>query len=350
MKRIHILTGKTGSGKTTGLREWVNKYKHYVPVSGLLSPVINGKRFFEDVSSGELFPMESADTDAVKVGRYSFSPDAFNKAGSILNKSLTGKDQWVIVDEFGKLELENKGLDPFISPLIKSQDDTNLLLVIRESLVNDFLKKYSLSDKDFRYFSFQNPAVPAWILAGGMNKRMGKVKALLKFGEETLIERLIKQLNKYFTEVNIISNDPEKYSFTGLNVYEDIIRGHGPLSGIHSVLKNSAHYSNVILSSDMPLIPDDLFRYLSDNFDKGMLLFREDKYIEPFPGLYTKEALSMLESHFLTNTGKSIYEVLSSSGNLKLLNALECDFYKPGIFLNMNTPADYEKVLEILKV
>jgi molybdenum cofactor guanylyltransferase len=345
MKKIYLLSGNTGSGKTTKLREWVNKYKGHISVSGLTAPVINGKRFFEDIGTGETFLLETSDTaDSVTVGRYTLSKRSFEKAREILTRKVPGNG-WLIIDEFGKLELKDEGLNPVISGIMNSAENLNLLIVIRESLIEDFLKKYSVSDYDI--FNYQNPSVAAWILAGGENKRMGMVKALLKFGNETLIERTIKQLKKFYINISISSDSPEKFSFTGLNTVEDIIKGFGPVSGIHSILQYSDKDYNLILTCDMPLFSDALLKYLSD-FSSEQVIFRDEKYIHPFPGIYSKEILPLLNSYFESGERKSIYKILSSVNKLKIIDINKETDFSINNFFNMNTPEDYIQALKFL--
>ena len=55
-KEVYILTGTIHSGKSSTLAKWCNTRND---VFGILSPVENDKRFFQDISNGEKFPMEA---------------------------------------------------------------------------------------------------------------------------------------------------------------------------------------------------------------------------------------------------------------------------------------------------
>ena len=52
-KTVFILTAPIQSGKTTSLTEWI---KNKTNVAGILTPVINGKRVFQNIKTGEQFP------------------------------------------------------------------------------------------------------------------------------------------------------------------------------------------------------------------------------------------------------------------------------------------------------
>ena len=74
------------------------------------------------------------------------------------------------------------------------------------------------------------------ILAGGKSSRMNyNNKALLSYKEKKFIEYII-EAGKDYKEIIIISNNLQEYKGFNLRVVEDIYKGNGPLSGIHSAL------------------------------------------------------------------------------------------------------------------
>ena len=144
-KSIFILTGKIHSGKTTALAKW-SAGKN---AAGIIQPVINGERFFIDLSNGKKIRMTGKEEEEkIKLGEYVFSVSAFSEARKILSKSLELNSEWIIADEFGKLEMIDSGLEPAISELIKrvmKAGDKKLLIVVRDYLLNEFLRKENLS-------------------------------------------------------------------------------------------------------------------------------------------------------------------------------------------------------------
>ncbi len=145
---IFILTGKIHSGKTTAVAEWSKTKK----AGGILQPVINGERFLVDLSSEEKFKMNAENNEeSISIGDYVFSASAFLRARSVLNNSFYSDAEWLIADEFGKLEMNDAGLEPAVSELllkVKNTGGKKLLIIIRDYLVNDFLKKENLSPAD----------------------------------------------------------------------------------------------------------------------------------------------------------------------------------------------------------
>lgn len=146
--KIYILSGKVNSGKTTAISEWSKKIFN---CGGILQPKINGKRFLVDIRTGEKKLLsvsdQTAKRDVISVGKYSFSYSAFDWAQKVLRKEMVNEPPWLIIDEYGKLELKGLGLEPVIGMLIDSiskSKRTDLIIVIREYLVDNFLKKYEL--------------------------------------------------------------------------------------------------------------------------------------------------------------------------------------------------------------
>ena len=73
------------------------------------------------------------------------------------------------------------------------------------------------------------------VLAGGQSRRMGRDKALLPLGDQTLIERVIAATRPLGYPCFIVG-DPATYTHLGLPVHPDRHPGLGPLGGLHTAL------------------------------------------------------------------------------------------------------------------
>jgi nucleoside-triphosphatase THEP1 len=148
-KSINILTGQKHSGKTTAIQQWIAGKDS---VAGILSPIIANQRQFQLIPSGEVFLMESVDEQepAFYIGRYRFSIAAFEKAIrhvlTINKESIT----YLVLDEIGPLEMKEEGFDPILKQLILNRHQANyeLLLVIREGMIEAFINHYGLVKED----------------------------------------------------------------------------------------------------------------------------------------------------------------------------------------------------------
>lgn len=117
---------------------------------GILTPIINHKRCFYNVSNGQIFNMEyenNTNDDAVNIGKYSFSQKGFNRANLILQNINVLENKLIIVDEIGPLELQQKGLHDSIVFLLQKKT-SQLLFVIREGLVDDVIDYFKMNKKD----------------------------------------------------------------------------------------------------------------------------------------------------------------------------------------------------------
>lgn len=151
---IYILTGHIRTGKTTALLNWS---KNRSDVDGVLCPDDeNGKRYFLKIISQEKIPLEVEDnsqaeqSEIIQVGHFKFLKSAFESANDYLISS--GKKRisnYIIIDELGKLELQNEGLHASAEKLVKTfetNETHHLVLVVRSSLLDEIIQKYQISN------------------------------------------------------------------------------------------------------------------------------------------------------------------------------------------------------------
>jgi molybdopterin-guanine dinucleotide biosynthesis protein A len=142
------------------------------------------------------------------------------------------------------------------------------------------------------------------ILAGGRSSRFGSNKALALLEGETLIGRACRVLSSLFDEVIIITNRPEEYDFLAFKKFPDIYPGSGPMSGIHSALKNTGTVAVFTAACDMPLLDERLIRFMAGLFVEeqrrqgplpAAIIPRFEGRLQPLHAIYTKRALPALE-------------------------------------------------------
>src|SRR5579864_7660672 len=90
----------------------------------------------------------------------------------------------------------------------------------------------------------------AFVLAGGHSSLMGEDKALLKFGDRSLLQHALSITGELGGRAYIVG-PKQRYAEFG-EVIEDIYQGCGPLAGIHAALNVTRTALNLILSVDMP--------------------------------------------------------------------------------------------------
>ena len=193
------------------------------------------------------------------------------------------------------------------------------------------------------------------ILAGGKSARMGKNKALLEIKGEKLVERTHNLLRTIFPRVIIITNTPEEYTFLKIPVFRDFFEYRGPLAGIHSGLIHSETELNFVISVDMPLITESIINYIADfPTEKPITVCKADGYFQQLAGKYSKSLIPLAEK-LLTSSNEenssqkyNVSSLLEISG-AEIIEAESLDFYRKGMFYNMNRPEDYKFMLSYLE-
>jgi len=193
------------------------------------------------------------------------------------------------------------------------------------------------------------------ILSGGKSQRMGTNKSLLKFGEQTAIERVRDMMSPLFEKVNLITNEPELYQFLNLEMHQDILKGSGPISGIHTALKVSENEKVFILSCDMPFVNRLVIEYIiSYPNDNKIVVPKADGFIQQLCGVYNKSLLPFIEENLINTSSTEERNPDQTKRKCKVHRLLEevpstiidmekdYPYYKNDLFFNMNTPEDYE--------
>lgn len=107
------------------------------------------------------------------------------------------------------------------------------------------------------------------ILAGGQGKRMGgRNKALMPFGDHTLIEHAIAALQSQVDQIIISANqDLEHLKNLGYPIIEDEMKDQGPLIGITSAANQVETPTVVVTPCDVINIPKHYVQKLIANLD-----------------------------------------------------------------------------------
>ena len=199
------------------------------------------------------------------------------------------------------------------------------------------------------------------ILAGGKSTRMGANKSLLKIGNITLVEHVLQLMQSIFEKVVIITNTPDEFRFLNVALYKDIYEYYGPLAGIHSGLHYSVTNQNFIISVDMPLMTEQMIKYIVDfPTPLPITVCRADGFVQQLAGRYSKDVISIAENALSENEDEirhnrqskrkcKVLSLLDEAG-AEILDAQKLDFYEDGLFYNMNRPDDYKFILDRIEI
>lgn len=200
------------------------------------------------------------------------------------------------------------------------------------------------------------PDITGIILSGGKSSRMGVNKSLLVINGKTIIERVRDLMKSIFSEVLLITNEPDEYLFLGINIYQDIYKGYGPLAGIHSGLIHSATKRNFIISCDIPLMTIKMIKYLVEfKTDKLITIAKADGFIQQLAGIYHRDILVPVEETLIAQQTGNVRNVNQQKRGCKVLSLVNdvgaeiintdlLPFYTPDTYFNMNKQKDFEFV------
>lgn len=200
------------------------------------------------------------------------------------------------------------------------------------------------------------------ILAGGGSRRMGTNKALLKVGQETLIERVVKKVSRLSEEIIVVTNDPAEYRSLGLRLVRDVYPGQGSLGGIYSGLLAASQEYTLVVACDMPFLNLDLLHYMIDlapgnDIVMPRMLKREsedeedltdeeitarDTLMQPLHAVYGKGCLEPIR--LLLEEGDLRIISFFPQVRVRYVEAEEVERFDPErlSFFNINTPADLD--------
>lgn len=183
--------------------------------------------------------------------------------------------------------------------------------------------------------------VSAILLAGGRSSRMGRDKAGLPFQGMTLLEWQVQKLQGLGIK-DIMLSGPRREA-PGVRVVPDEFPGRGPLGGLHACMKAARCPDCLVLSVDVPLAPPPalmaLVRAHRASGAAATLLRHGGKW-EPLVGVY-RSGLFRRAEPILRGENTAVRRLLDETG----FEVLDWPGDE-GLFLNCNTPEDYEQLCQ----
>jgi molybdopterin-guanine dinucleotide biosynthesis protein A len=179
-----------------------------------------------------------------------------------------------------------------------------------------------------------------FVLAGGQSARMGRDKALLRYGPATLIEATASLILAVTGHAAIIG-DPLKYGQFGYPVYPDCTPGHGPMGGLQAALNLGLADWNLVLACDMPRLTAGLLSALLDRAGSVadpqlacVAPLGEKGRFEPLCAVYHSSCLPAVERAL----GENRFRMRLLLSELK---TVDIGKWPSAVFANVNTPEDW---------
>lgn len=186
------------------------------------------------------------------------------------------------------------------------------------------------------------------VLCGGLSRRMGRDKALLALGGETLLARTVECVQPIVDECLLACGATPRYADLGLPLVLDERPGEGPLAGLAAGLAGARGDWIVALACDMPHVTVRVLRKLLERArQRGLDVCHLEgpRGPEPLCGVYSKACLGPVRAALLAGERRMVafWGARTETGpSLRIggVSSSECeDGQDPTI--NLNTPEDW---------
>ncbi len=113
-------------------------------------------------------------------------------------------------------------------------------------------------------------ALMAGLLVGGRSRRMGTSKAMLKIGEETLVERSFKTIAKLSARALFLGSAELPGHLGSADRLADAAGVEGPMAGVLSAFRWAPEKTWIISAVDMPFMDTKAWRWVLDQRRPGV--------------------------------------------------------------------------------
>lgn len=189
------------------------------------------------------------------------------------------------------------------------------------------------------------------VLCGGKSTRMGRPKAWLPFGNEALLQRVVRILSQIVSPIVVVAaRDQELPPLgAGIEVLRDEYDALGPLAGLATGLAALSGRVDAAFACpcDAALLrPEFIHAMITRLGDCELVIPRDGKYHHPLAAVYRVSVEPGIRSLIAENRLRPVFLLeLARSCEVDVESLRSVD---PGLqsLRNLNTPADYQAALE----
>ena len=189
------------------------------------------------------------------------------------------------------------------------------------------------------------------VLCGGQSRRMGRAKATLPFGSETLLERVVRIVGKVVDPVVVVAAADQTLPSLpdGVTIVRDPQPFLGPLAGLTVGLDALADRVDAafLCACDVPLLETAWIEALIERMGEAdAVVTRDDRFLHPLSAIYRTslagQARKLLEEERL----RPLF--LIEQSNAVVIDVEEFREISPHLssLRNVNTPEDYAQLLD----
>lgn len=192
------------------------------------------------------------------------------------------------------------------------------------------------------------------VLCGGQSRRMGRAKAWLPFGDELMLQRIVRVVSEAVAPVVVVAapeQDVPPLPGT-VRIVRDAREGRGPLQGLAAGLAalDGVADAAYLSSCDVPFLRSAFVRRLSDLLESNAVCVPSvDGFHHPMAAIYRVSVLEPVLKLLNADRLRPVY--LFESVTTRVVEAKQLEDIDPGLqsLRNLNAPADYEAALRELQ-
>jgi molybdopterin-guanine dinucleotide biosynthesis protein A len=192
------------------------------------------------------------------------------------------------------------------------------------------------------------PPLAAAILTGGHASRLGGIrKATLTVGGVSIIERQLKVLHQVAAPVFLVTSALAPGD-AAIAVVRDEFPDHGALGGIYTAIVSSPHERTLVVACDMPFLSVALVEHMA-GIDADLVIPRTMRGYEPLCAIYGRACIESIRERL--TRGELEASRLPEGVRVAEVGSETLAAYDPDglLFVNVNTPHDYERAKEVLE-
>ena len=188
------------------------------------------------------------------------------------------------------------------------------------------------------------------ILAGGASRRMGRDKAFIQIEGIRLLDYVYRKCRELFSEIIIVTNQPQQFVDYQTPVVPDEIPGIGSIGGLYTGLRRASNYYSFCVACDMPFLNPELIALIIEKRrNNDVIIPRTRAGLEPLHALYSKRCIEPLKK-YIEKGDLKISNILAEV-KVRYCNEEEIKKVDPSLlsFMNVNTKKELFKIQQMVK-
>ena len=190
------------------------------------------------------------------------------------------------------------------------------------------------------------------VLCGGKSTRMGSPKAMLPFGPETMLQRVVRLLSSVVMPIVVVSSREQALPLLPgyVRIARDDREERGPLEGLRAGLSAlpASTEAAYVTSCDVPLLVPGFVTLMTKLIgDHDIAVMDIDGFPHPLSAVYRRRLLPHVEALLASDRLRPAY--LFEAVRTRRVTPAEVASVDPDLLTlrNLNTPEDYRNALAL---